>query len=81
VDIARPTWVSLDRDSWGLDHGTWSVLVHAFPDAEIPVVRLSVNAAQPLDGGCVPASGRAILSRSWSPDPLRRHRSGDDERS
>ena len=45
-DLLSPTLVELD-EKWGLDHGAWTVLKHFYPNADVPIIQMSIDYTQP----------------------------------
>lgn len=60
AQLLEPAPVALDR-SWGLDHGTWSVLTHVYPKADIQVVQLSIDETKPANWHFETAKKLALL--------------------
>ena len=50
VELLAPVPVTLDKEAWGFDHGSWGVLIKMYPDADIPMVQLSIDAKKHQKG-------------------------------
>lgn len=60
--LLSPTMVELD-ETWGLDHGAWSVLRHLYPKADVPVIQLSIDYTKPAQFHYELAKQLAVLRR------------------
>ncbi len=47
AQLVKKTHIGLDQQQWGLDHGAWTVIMHLFPEADVPVVQMSLDYTQP----------------------------------
>ena len=48
-NLLAPVEVALDESGWGLDHGTWAVLCHVFPQADVPVIQVAIDEREPAE--------------------------------
>ncbi len=67
IELAQPVAVKRDATSWGIDHGAYSILAHLVPNADIPVVMLSIDRTRPprdhyeLGARLAPLRGEGVL--------------------
>ncbi|AYO39898.1 4,5-DOPA dioxygenase extradiol [Serratia sp. P2ACOL2] len=47
--VLAPITFTADDSEWGLDHGTWGVLIKMYPEADIPIVQLSIDGTKPAE--------------------------------
>lgn len=60
AEVLSPRIIAQDKN-WGFDHGTWSVLVHAYPEADIPVVQLSMDVSMSAEDRFAMGKRLAVL--------------------
>lgn len=48
-ELVKDPSIYADDSEWGLDHGTWAVLKHVYPEAKIPIIQLSMDMTQPIE--------------------------------